>query len=187
MRELAQAHALQTFGKYEKALVGHLDDFVDYGGRADGIKVTSLRAIDAGFALRHHHDSFVFSERIDQLDGTLPAYGKGQDGVRKQDGIAHRKHGQRPYVVCFPMLRNLLGKRLLGHWLSLSVTHSSLDDTPRERFQGFPAIPHNVDSIPVAEGSHCIKGAAANAEDARSGSGKEMRANAEPEFCRSGH
>jgi hypothetical protein len=76
------------------------------------------------------------------LDRTLPAYRKRQDGVRKQDCIPHRKHGQSPYVVCFPMLRNLLGKRLITHWLSLSVTHSSLDDTPPERFQAsleFPA------------------------------------------------
>jgi hypothetical protein len=99
---------------------------VDDGGRAHGVKITGLGAIDAGFALGHDHDGLVFSERIDELDGTFAAYGKRQDGVREQDGIAHRKHRQSPYVVCFPMLRCLLGKRLLAHWLSLSVTHSSL-------------------------------------------------------------
>ena len=98
---------------------------MDDGGRAYGVKIAGLRAIDAGFALRDHYDGLVFAERIDQLDGTFAAYGKGQDGVREQNGIAHRKHGQSPYVVCFPMLSNLLGKRLLAHWLSLSVTHSS--------------------------------------------------------------
>jgi hypothetical protein len=125
LRELAETHALQAFGKYEEALVGHLDDFVDDCGRAYGIKIAGLRAIYAGLALRDDHDGLVFSERIDELDGTFSAYGKGQDGMRKQNGIAHRKHGQSPYVVCFPKLRCLLGKRLLAHWLSLSVTHSS--------------------------------------------------------------
>jgi hypothetical protein len=106
---------------------------VDDRGGAHSIKIAGLGAINAGLALRHHHDGLVLSQRIDQLDGTLPAYREGKDGVRKQDGIAHRKDGQSPYVVCFPMLKNLLGKRLLGHWLSLSVTHSSLDDTPPEK------------------------------------------------------
>src|ERR1700683_371164 len=62
LRELAEAHALQAFGKYEEALVGHLDDFVDYGGRADGVKIAGWWAIDAGFALRHHYDGLVFTE-----------------------------------------------------------------------------------------------------------------------------
>src|SRR5271170_2826404 len=62
------------------------------------------------------------------------------------------------------MFRNLFGKRLLAHWLSLSVTHSSLDDTPPERFQAPPVVPREVDSIPLADRSHCTKGSAAIAE-----------------------
>jgi hypothetical protein len=88
--ELAQAHSLEPFRKHKEALVGHLDDFVDDRGRADGIQIAGLGAIDTRLTLRHHHDGFVFSQGINELDGTLPAYGKGQDGVRKQNGIAHR-------------------------------------------------------------------------------------------------
>src|ERR1700733_5804957 len=50
---------------------------------------------------------------------------KANKTVRKQHGIAHWKHGQGSYIICFSMLRGLLGKRWLTHWLSLSVTHSS--------------------------------------------------------------
>src|SRR5208282_4851424 len=98
-------------------------------------------------------------------DRTFPAHGQRQHGVRKEDGITDRKNGQSPYIVCFPMFRNLFGKRLLAHWLSLSVTHSSLDDTPPERFQAAPELPATSNSIPVADGSHCIKGAAANVDE----------------------
>jgi hypothetical protein len=66
----------------------------------------------------------------------------------------------------------LLGKRLFAHWLSLSVTHSSLDDTPPERFQA-PGSSRELNSIPVTDGSHCIKGAAAIAEDGRMPFGNE--------------
>jgi hypothetical protein len=104
-------------------------------GRAHGVKVAGLRVVDARFALRDNDDGLIFAERIDKLDGTFPAHGKGQDGVREKDSIPHRKHGQSPYIIYFPGLSNRLGKRLLAHWLSLSVTHSSLDDTLPERFQ----------------------------------------------------
>ncbi len=108
-------------------------------GSTDRIKIAGLRVIHAGFPLRDNYNSFILSERINKLDGTFPPHGKGQDGVRKKNGIPHRKHGQRPYIICFPGLSNRLGKRLLAHWLSLSVTHSSLDDTLPERFHAFDA------------------------------------------------
>jgi hypothetical protein len=53
------------------------------GGGAHHIKVTGLRAIDASFALRDNDDGLILSKRIDKLNGTLPAHGKGQDGVRE--------------------------------------------------------------------------------------------------------
>ena len=130
LRELAETHPFQTFGKHKQALVGHLDDFMHHGGSTDRIKVAGLGVVDARLALRHNDNGLILSERIDKLDGTFPPHSEGQDGVRKQNGIPHRKHGQGPYVIYFLMLSNRLGKRLLGHWLSLSVTHSSLDDIP---------------------------------------------------------
>src|ERR1700689_5484242 len=107
-------------------------------GRAQRIQIAGLRVVDARLALRHNNNGLIFSERINQLDGTLPPHGKRQDGVREQNGIPHRKHGHSPYIVYFPGLSNRLGKRLLAHWLSLSVTHSSLDETSQERFHATP-------------------------------------------------
>jgi hypothetical protein len=74
-----------------------------------------LRVVDARFALRDNYNSFILSERINKLDGTFPPHGERQDGVRKKNGIPHRKHRQSPYVIHFPMLSNRLGKRLLAH------------------------------------------------------------------------
>jgi len=75
LRKLAEAYPLQTLSEHKETLVGHLDDFVDDGRGTDGVEIGGLRAVDAGLALRHHDDGLIFSQRIDQLDGTLPAYG----------------------------------------------------------------------------------------------------------------
>ena len=81
--ELGESHPLQAFGKDEQALVGHLDDFVDDRQSSHRVEVAGLGSIDAGFALRHHHDGLVLAQRINQLDRALPAYGQGQHGVRE--------------------------------------------------------------------------------------------------------
>jgi hypothetical protein len=107
-------------------------------GSADGIKVAGLGVVDARFALRDDDDSLILSERINKLDGTLSPDRERQDGVGEKNGIPHWKHGQSPYIIGFSMLNEWLGKRLLAHWLSLSVTHSSLDDTSAERFHAIP-------------------------------------------------
>ena len=62
-------------------------------GCTDGIKIAGLGIVDARLALRHYYDGFVFSQRVDQLNGTLPAHGKGQDGVRKKYGVSNWKYG----------------------------------------------------------------------------------------------
>ncbi len=62
LREFSQPHPLQAFGKNEQALVGHLYYFVDDGKRSHRIEIAGLRGIDAGFALRHHHDGLVLAQ-----------------------------------------------------------------------------------------------------------------------------
>jgi hypothetical protein len=125
---------------------------MDDGRSADSVEVAGLRAIDTRFTLGHDYNGLIFSQRINQLDRTLPAHSEGQDGVREQNSVAHRKHGQGPYIVYFPRLRKRVGKRKLAHWLSLSVTHSSLDDTFFEK----GSIPGNgrglLDSIGIFGG-----------------------------------
>src|SRR5208282_3830209 len=53
---IRQPHALQAFGKYEEALIGHLDDFVHHRQGSDGVEVAWLWRVDACLALRYHHD-----------------------------------------------------------------------------------------------------------------------------------
>ena len=62
LREFREPHPLQAFGKNKQALVGHLYDFVDDGKRSHRIEIAGLGGIDAGFALRHHHDGLVFAQ-----------------------------------------------------------------------------------------------------------------------------
>ena len=97
MRKIGEAHALQTFGKNEQALVRHLDDFVNHGQRSDGVEVGGLGRVHTGLALGYYYYGLVFTERVDQLDRTFPAYGQGQHRVGEQDRVAHGKNRQRTF------------------------------------------------------------------------------------------
>ena len=114
MREFSQPHPLQAFGKNEQALVGHLYYFVNDGKRSDRIEIAGLGGIDAGFALRHHHDGLVFAQRINELNRTLPAHRQGQHGVGEKNRIPHRQDGQNPGFFFF-WLGSALSARFFCH------------------------------------------------------------------------
>ncbi len=85
-------YALHAFSEDKAALVGHTDDFVNRGQGADFVHVFRSRRVLAGIFLRRHDDGAVLAQRLNQLDGTLPADGEGQNGVRKENGIADGKN-----------------------------------------------------------------------------------------------
>ncbi|HKS75326.1 MAG TPA: hypothetical protein VJQ82_19115 [Terriglobales bacterium] len=96
LRELHQTHTFQALGEDEKALIGHLDDFVHDREAAYGIEVAGLRRIHAGFALRNHHDGLVLTQGVDELYGAFPADCQRQDGMREEHRIAHGEDRQGP-------------------------------------------------------------------------------------------
>jgi hypothetical protein len=71
--------------------------------------------IDAGFALRHNNDGFVFSQRVNQLDRTFPAHGQGQHRMGEQNRIAHRQDRKRLLFLRFVELRGTLWYGVLAH------------------------------------------------------------------------
>src|ERR1700722_8286783 len=99
---------------------------MDHGRGANGIKIAGLGVVDARFALCDNDNSFILAERIDKLNGAFPPYGKRQGGVREQNRIPHREHGQGPYVIYFSMLSKWLGKRLVAHWALLECNSLKL-------------------------------------------------------------
>ncbi len=124
LRELAQFDSLQTLGKHEQALVGHLDDFVHHGRGSHRVKVAGLRGVDPRLALGHHDDGLVFPQRIDQLNRTFPAHGQGQNSVREQHRIPYRKHRKS---LLFVLISLFLGVRSTGGcWLICLLECNSL-------------------------------------------------------------
>ena len=115
LRKLTQLDSLQTFGKHKQALVGHLDDLVDHRRGSNGVKIAGLRRVDARLALGHHNDGLVFPQRINQLNGTFPAHGQGQNSVREQHRVPYREHRKGLLIVYFLILRSALDGRLLAH------------------------------------------------------------------------
>ncbi len=96
--ELAQADALGAFGEDEEALVGHLDDLMHGRAGADGVQVGAGGRVLAGVALGDDQDGLAFAKGLNELDGALAADGQGQNGVGKEDRIAHREDGKREPV-----------------------------------------------------------------------------------------
>ena len=96
--ELAQAHALGAFGEDKEALIRHLDDLMHGRAGADGVEVGAGGRVLAGIALGDDQDGLAFAKGLDELDGALAADGQGQNGVRKEDRIAHREDGKREPV-----------------------------------------------------------------------------------------
>src|ERR1700728_2406854 len=127
--ELAQPHPLQTLGKNEQALVGHFDHLMHHRRSSHRIEIAGLWRVDPRLALGHDNDGLVFPERIDKLNGTFPTHGQRQNRVREQYGVPYREYRKSLLFVYFLILRSALDGRLLAHYVSLSVTRSSLDVT----------------------------------------------------------
>jgi hypothetical protein len=79
--ELAETNPFQAFRENEETLVGHLDDFVYDRRGSNRIQIARLRGVDTSFALRDYDDGLVFTERVDELNRTLPPDGQRQYGV----------------------------------------------------------------------------------------------------------
>src|SRR6202034_3790741 len=93
------------------------------------IEIAGLWRVDPRLALGHDNDGLVFPERIDKLNGTFPTHGQQQNRVREQYGVPYREYRKSLLFVYFLILRSALDGRLLAHYVSLSVTRSSLDVT----------------------------------------------------------
>jgi hypothetical protein len=59
-----------------------------YGAHVE--QVRGLWIINAGFTLRYDYDGLVFAQRVDELDGTLPAHRQGENRMREKDGVPYR-------------------------------------------------------------------------------------------------
>ena len=95
--QLEHAHARNALQDDREAVLGQLDDLQDAGGAAHGVEVGRSRLLDARVALGDDADDRLFLRDglLDQLHGFLAPDIDGDDRVRKQDGIAQRKDGQK--------------------------------------------------------------------------------------------
>ena len=94
----------------------------------------SRRGIDLG----GHDDGPLFAQRLDQLDGALPANGKRQNGMRKQNGIADRQNGNPAHSgVQFFRMRLFRGGDVEG-WFGIEcplINFPSLDNASMKSFR----------------------------------------------------
>ena len=60
--ELAQFDPFRPFGEDEKALVRHLDHFVDGRKSANGVQIAGLRAVDTGVPLGDNHNCLFLAK-----------------------------------------------------------------------------------------------------------------------------
>jgi len=88
-----QPYPVHTLSEDKTALVGHSHNLVHGCQGAHAVQVGGLGSIQARIELCRNHNRPLFTQRFNELDGTFATYRQRQDGVRKQDRIAHRQNG----------------------------------------------------------------------------------------------
>ncbi len=86
-----QPHALHAFGEDKPALVGHAHNLVHRGQRSHRVQIGRLGRVQARIQLRRNHDRPLLAQRLDQLDGALPAHRQRQHRVGKQNSVPDRQ------------------------------------------------------------------------------------------------
>src|SRR5207248_7884414 len=73
LRVLAYMDPLHAFSEDEQALVWHLYDLMNRSQGPYAEKISGLRGVNAGLALRYDDDLLLFAKGIDELDRALPS------------------------------------------------------------------------------------------------------------------
>jgi hypothetical protein len=73
-----------------------MHNFVHGGEGADLVHVRGSRGIEPGILLSGDGDGALVAQGLNQLNGALPPYRKGQHGMREQDSIANWQNRDAP-------------------------------------------------------------------------------------------
>ena len=93
-----QADSIDALGKDKAALVGHANNFMHRSQGSDSVQIVGFRRIQSRVQLRRYDDGALFAQRLDQLDGAFAAHGQGQNGMGKENGIAHGQDGNSAHA-----------------------------------------------------------------------------------------
>ena len=110
LRIAHQPHPLHALGEDKAALVGHAHNLVHRGQRSHGVQIGRLGRVQPRVQLRRHNNRPLLAQRLDQLNGTLPAHGQGQHRMGKENSVADRQDGNPAHDWTHP-LRERLWKR----------------------------------------------------------------------------